>query len=69
MMPGMVEAPHPMVEGMETEDYYKGRVEQGDTGAAGVRRTSGARAATGQRPSEHRDRLPSLAAVDRHGHR
>jgi len=26
LLPGMVPAPHPMVEGMEAEDYYKGRV-------------------------------------------
>ena len=26
LLPGMVEAPHPMVEGMEDTDYYQGRV-------------------------------------------
>jgi NADH-quinone oxidoreductase subunit I len=26
MMPGMVPAPHPMVEGFEAEDYYNGKV-------------------------------------------
>ena len=26
MLPGMVEAPHPMVEGTDEQDYYKGKV-------------------------------------------
>ena len=26
MMPGMVEAPHPMVDGYDDQDYYRGRV-------------------------------------------
>jgi NADH-quinone oxidoreductase subunit I len=26
LMPGMVPAPHPMVEGMDDQDYYNGRV-------------------------------------------
>ena len=26
LLPGMVEAPHPMVEGYDDQDYYRGRV-------------------------------------------
>jgi len=26
MLPGMAEAPHPMVEGTDEQDYYRGRV-------------------------------------------
>ena len=55
LLPGMVEAPHPMVPGTDDQDYYRGMVRRGYPGAGAVRR----RASRGRRAPGSRSELGS----------